>query len=144
MTRARWGLYPYLIALYPAVAFYAQNADSLHLSELAWPVALLTLASALVGGVLWLVVRDAARVGLLTVLTFAVFYTVELAPEWVDNSLQYLTSFWVIRDVHVWKPLVVGGELAAASVVAWIVRTKLKEPKAWTIYLNAMALLLII
>ena len=140
----RWVLYPFLIAPYPVVAFYAQNAHDVPLFELAWPVALMTGAAALVVGVFRLAVRDPARAGLLTVLTFAVFNTVELAPEWVDEWLRYLSAFWIIHDVHIWSPLVIGAELAAASVIAWAILTRLKAPSEWTIYLNAFALILIV
>jgi hypothetical protein len=144
MLKPRWVLYPFLIAPYPAIAFYAQNAEGLPLRELAWPVALMMAASVLVGAMLRLVVKEPARAGLLTVLAFAVFYTVELVPEWVDGGLQYASSFWVLQEFHVWRPLVIGMELAAASGLAWTILTKLREPKEWTIYLNAFALLLII
>ncbi len=144
LMKQRCVFYPLLIALYPALAFYAQNALDLPVSELAWPLGLTTAASVLVGATLWLVVKDAARAGMLTVVAFAVFFTVELAPEWVDSCLRELSSFWVIRDIHVWRPLAIGGELAATSVLVWAIFTKVKEPKAWTVYLNAFALVLIV
>src|SRR5205823_106344 len=103
-------VYPFLIAPYPVIAFYAQNADQTSVSELAWPVALMTAASALVWVVLRLAVREPARAGLLTVLGFAVFDTVSLAPEWVDEWLGYLSGFWVTRHVHVWPFWVIGAE----------------------------------
>ncbi len=144
LMKQRCVFYPLLIALYPTIAFYAQNAIDLPLSELAWPVGLMTAASVLVGATLWLVVKDAARAGMLTVVAFAVFFTVQLAPEWVDSCLRELSSFWIIRDIHVWRPLAIGGELAATSVLVWAILTKVKEPKAWTVYLNAFALVLIV
>ena len=144
LMKQRCVFYPLLIALYPTVAFYAQNALDLPLSELAWPLGLMAAASVLVGAILWLVVKDAARAGMLTVVAFAVFSTVQLAPEWVDNCLRELSSFWVICDIHVWRPLAIAGELAATSVLVWAILTKVKDPKAWTVYLNAFALVLIV
>jgi hypothetical protein len=40
--------------------------------------------------------------------------------------------------------LVMGAELAAASVLAWIVLTRVKQPIAWTPYFNVFALLLFV
>ena len=140
-TRGRV-LYPFLIAPYPVVALYAQNANNAPASELAWPVVLLTAASVLVWGVLRLAVSEPAKAGLLTVLAFAVFDTVSLAPEWVNEWLRYLTIFWVIRDVHVWPPLVVGAELVAACL-AGAALTRRKDSAAWTSYLNLLALIML-
>jgi hypothetical protein len=136
-------VYPFLMALYPLLALYAQNAYQAPLSDLAWPVALVALAAALVWGAFRVGVSDSAKAGLLTVLAFAVFDTVALAPEWVDGFLEYMRSFWVSQETHVWPPLVVGAELLVAGVLARSVIARLKNTEIWTAHLNRFALILL-
>ena len=138
-----WVVYPFLVASYPTFALYAQNADSVSLYQIAWPLALSAAAAVLVVGLLRLVLREPARAGLFSVIVFTFFYTVALAPEWVDDWLMYLSWFWVATHIHVWPPLVVAGELAVASSLAWLILKRLREPRTWTPYLNAFALILI-
>jgi hypothetical protein len=142
MKWRQWILYPPLIAPYPAIALYAQNARNTPLFELAWPLALLTGASVVLWLVLLLILREAARAALFTVLATTVFATVATAPGWVDGWLTDLTGVWVRRSVHVWPPLVVAAELSVASGLAYAV-ARMKKPGAWTPRLNLFSLILI-
>lgn len=142
MSRRAWVLYPVFIAPYPAIASYARNALETPLSELAWPVVLMTAGAALIWGLLWLALREPARAGLLTVVALAVFHTIVPAPQWVDSWLRYLSGFWVSRDVHVWPPLVFGGEMAIAGAAVYLVN-RLKCAAACTAVLNLFAILLL-
>lgn len=135
-------LYPFLIALYPALALYAPNAVETPISELAWPVVLMTAAAGVVWGLLRLTTRDPARAGLWTLLALAVFDTVEPAPEWVAGWLRYLSGFWVEQDIQASPGLTIAAELAAAAVLAGIV-SRMKNPGKWTAGLNLFAAILI-
>jgi hypothetical protein len=141
--RRHWILYPLVAAIYPIVAIYARNAEGVPVSQLVWPLALLTLAAILVFSIARLVVRDSARAGLVTVVAFVFFHTAALLPDFVDESLYYLSRFWVMTDFHVSRPLVVGIELLAAIAVCWVVLKACKSPAMLTPYLNVFALVLI-
>ena len=142
MKSRRIVLYPLLIAPYPVVALYSQNASSTHWSELVLPIALITGAALLVWLIIWLVVKDAARAGLLTVLALVVFDTVAIATGWVDGLLTRLSAFWVSQQIRVWPALVVGAELVLAGGLAYLVM-RMKDLRAWTTHLNIFALILI-
>jgi Sulfatase len=142
MKPRRWVLYPLLIGPYPAIALYAQNARGTPLVELMWPLALSTAASIVVWLVLFLIVREAARAAMLTVLAVTVFATIAAAPGWVDWGLTQLSAYWIITTVHVWPPLVVTAELLLAIGLVYAV-ARLKEPRGLTPSLNVFALILI-
>ncbi len=142
MKSRRPVLYPFLIAVYPVAALYAQNLESTPWYEVVLPVALVTGATALLWLLIWPVVRDPARAALLTLLALVVFDTIVLAPGWVDETLMHLSAIWVLRAVHVWRPLVMGSELGLAALVAYVI-VRMKEPRAWTTRLNIFALILL-
>jgi hypothetical protein len=142
MKLRRQVLYPLLIALYPVIALYAQNAHSTAWTELVLPLALITGAAVFLLLVIWLVVRDPARAGMLTVLALVVFDTIVLAPGWIADALTWLTGIWVTTEVRLWPPLIVGAELVLAAVVAYFIM-RMKEPGALTTRLNIFALILI-
>jgi hypothetical protein len=140
----RWVFFPLLIAAYPVVALYAQNATMVPLGELFVPVLSSVAAAVAVWALTWLLTRDPAKAGLLTVLAVAVFYTLLKASPWLEEWLFYLVAvIWVKRDVTLWTPLVVGGELLAAGILGWLIVAKIKDLGRWTIVLNVFALLLL-
>jgi hypothetical protein len=141
MKPRSWVFYPLLIGLYPAIALYAQNARWTPLVELLWPLGLSAVAAIVVWLLLFLVVRQAARSGLLAVLALMVFATIAAAPGWVDWCLTEVTGVWVKRQVHVWPPLVVAAELSVATGSVFAL-ARLKEPRALTPSLNLFALIL--
>ncbi len=141
----RWVFFPFLLAPYPAVAFYAQNATMVPLPELTEPLLLSMAAGLTAWAVLWLLIRDTVKAGLVTVLAVAVFYTVVLASPWLDLWLNYIVArVWVAHPVHIWVPAVIGGELLGATALAWVIATRLKDPGRWTLCLNVFALILIL
>jgi hypothetical protein len=142
MTLRQPVLYPFLIATYPVAALYAQNVSTTPWTELVLPVVLVTAAAVVVWLVIWLVVRDAARAGMLSVLALVVFDTITLATGRLNEFLTWVSGVWVTIDVHLWPPLVMGAELMLAAVVAYFVM-RVKEPRAWTTGLNIFALILI-
>jgi hypothetical protein len=142
MEWRRWIVYPPLLAPYPAIALYAQNARYTALFELAWPVALLMGASVVIWLVLAFITWEPAKAALLTVLATAVFATVATAPGWTDWWLTELSGYWVKKAVHVWPPLAVATELLVATGLAYAV-ARLKKPAALTPSLNLFALILI-
>ena len=135
-------LYPLLIAPYPVAALYAQNVSMAPWTELVAPVALVTAAAALVWLVIWLIVKEPARAGMLAVLAIVVFDTIVLATGRVNEFLMWVSGVWVTTDVRLWPPLVMGLELVLAAFVAYFVM-RLKEPRAWTTGLNIFSLFLI-
>jgi hypothetical protein len=142
MKSRRPVLYPFLIAVYPVAALYAQNTSSTPWYDLLLPVAVVTGATALLWLLIWPVVREPVRAALLTLVALVVFDTIVLAPGWVDETLMQLSTIWVQRAVHVWRPLVMGSELALAAVVVYFI-VRMKEPRAWTTGLNIFALILL-
>ncbi len=142
MKSRRPVLYPFLIAVYPVAALYAQNTSSTPWYDLLLPVAIVTGATALLWLLTWPVVREPARAALLTLLALVVFDTIVLAPGWVDETLMQLSAIWVQAAVHVWRPLVMGSELALAALVAYFI-VRMKEPRCWTTGLNIFALILL-
>ncbi len=140
----RWVFFPFLIAAYPAVALYAQNAAMVPLGELTTPVLLSVAAAVAVWGLFWLLTRDPVKAGLLTVLAVAVFHTLIEAPHWLHDRLDYFIGvIWVKREVPTCPPLVVVGELLAAAALGWVIAMRFKNSARWTILFNVFALVLL-
>ena len=142
MKLRRWAFYPILIAPYPVLSLYAQNANSTPLLEVVWPIALVMATTMVLWLVLRLIVGEGAKAALLTVLALCVFETVAVAPGWVDEWLYAISSIWVRASVHVWRPLVIGAELAIAAVLAYTVG-RFKGVGSWTPLLNVFAFVLL-
>ena len=104
--RARPVLYPFLIAAYPILALYAQNAREVPLRELTLPIGVALACTLVVWACLWAMVRDAHRAGLLAVLGVALFAAIEPLPGVVKNTLDYLSWYWVKRGHRPWPWLV--------------------------------------
>jgi hypothetical protein len=113
-----------LIAIAPIVSLYATNVFETPASELRWPLAIALATAAIVWlGLRW-ALRDASRAALLTSLAIVYFYTIVPAGEVIDRwAFRVHGTLWVWRPIHVWTPLVVGGEsLACATFAYWVIR----------------------
>src|SRR5262245_25561769 len=142
MKSRRWIFYPLLIAIFPVVSLYAQNAHWTPLAQLTWPMGLMAAGSMLVWLALVVVVRKCARAAMLAVIAVTVFSTIGAAPGWADLALTHLSGLWVMTPVHVWPPLLVTAELAIAAGLTYAV-ARLKRPEALTPALNVFAAILI-
>ena len=126
----------------PGGCVYAQNSDAAPPSDLALPIGLITGATAIVWLAIWLVLKDAARSAMLTVLALLVFDTIAVASGWVNGFLTELSVVWVKTKVHIWPSLIVGAELMLAATAAYLV-LRMKRLRAWTTRLNIFALILL-
>jgi hypothetical protein len=143
MRTRRPVVYPFLLALYPVIALYAENANRDPVSQVVLPIILMTAAAALTWTALRFATGNTAKAGLLTVVIVAFFFTVSVATESVNGGIRTLSRFWVLTDVHVWPPLVIVSEAAAALAIGYFIAFRLRNPDAWTARLNLLSLLLI-
>ncbi|SIO45726.1 hypothetical protein SAMN05444166_4890 [Singulisphaera sp. GP187] len=136
-------LHPFLIAVFPILSLYAHNVDETPAAELVAPIGLILIGTLAV----WVVVRrltgDTLRSALATSLLASLFFTFDLCTQAVNGLLNHLSRLWGQSEHHV-HPLPMLGLLALAAVPALLaIWRRLKEPWAWTSYLNAFSLILV-
>ena len=68
-------IHPFLFAIYPVLFLYAQNMDLTPLTEALRPMALAAGLAIPLFVVLWAVLKDGARAGLLVTLTALLFFS---------------------------------------------------------------------
>jgi hypothetical protein len=68
-------IHPFLFAIYPILFLYAQNVSLTTLSEALKPMALSAAVAILLFAILWAVLRDGVRTGLLVTLTALLFFS---------------------------------------------------------------------
>lgn len=135
-------LYPFVIACYPILYYYSQNAWEIPLVELKLPIQYALIGTAAVGAVLSLLLRNVHRAGLITSLIIVLIASVELSARMVRAVLEYLCEFWVQRDCPVWAPPVVVTQILLFLFLAYR-SLRLKNPRAWTPFLNVFSLILV-
>src|SRR6516165_914050 len=94
---ASWVIHPFLIAVYPILALFAQNAHEVQTAKLSALVGWALLGSFCVCVVFGVLLRDARKGGLVTVLAVVFFFTTNLLMEPARGVVDYAYSFWVRR-----------------------------------------------
>ncbi len=141
--KSRLVVYPFLIAAFPILGLYAQNAREIPPRELALPLAAAVGATSLAWGALRLLLRDAHRAGLIAAMGVAVFATVAAAPGAVAEGLSLLSGLWVGHRYEAWPATVVGLELGLFAGLSYLAARRLKTPDGWTPALNLFATVLV-
>lgn len=139
----RWVLHPFLLATYPILALFATNVNETRASELAWPIVLAVAGTAVVWGLLWLILRDAQKAGLLATLGVFLFFTVAQVAAFSNSIAEWLTSFWIQRAVNFPPRNAIGTEIVVVLVVGALILRFVKKTQPLTAALNLFALLLV-
>ncbi len=139
-----WVVHPFVFAVYPILALFAQNAREVRLVELSTLVAYALVGVAGTWLVFGLVLRDLRRAGLVASLAVMLFFSFGSVRGPANQIAAYLSGLWVtytILDLDtVWIviPEAIFLGAFAALVAKWV-----KEPRKATGFLNVFAIVLV-
>lgn len=127
-------LHPFLFAIYPVLSIYAANSDRLRPVFTLRPLSLSLLLGLIVLVLVWFVVRDWRRAGLITSLFIVLFYTY----GHVYNLLEGASLIGVAIGRHRTMLILWGSMFLLGS---WVILKRLKNVVKATSLLNFIAVL---
>jgi hypothetical protein len=139
-----WVVHPFLLALYPILALFGQNAREVRVGELGALVGWTVVGSMAAWLVLTLLLKNGRQAGLVVCLGVILFFTVDGAIAIVASTLTYLETLWVPgRRVSVNPLWVVIPEALLLGWFAWRVVPRFQDLRGVTAFLNLFAIALI-
>jgi hypothetical protein len=143
LMKSRWVVYPFLIATYPFVMHYAQNCHDIPPGEMLIPIGLVLAGTLICWGIMRLITRDRDWAGLVTLLTVCLFFDLEKAASRLNNSLLYLSTFWVAHEFHVWAWLAMLLETCVFTAVGIAGWRWIKDANRCSAFFNVFAIVLL-
>jgi hypothetical protein len=90
-----WVVHPFLLAMYPILALFAQNAREVRGVELGALLGWAVFGSMAAWFLLALLLRDARKAGLVVSLGVVLFFTLGWVVAISEPAIDYLDTFWV-------------------------------------------------
>jgi hypothetical protein len=139
----KWAFHPLVLASYPILALFAQNARevrSVDLVRLLVPVLVATLA---VWFLLALATGNARKGGLIASLALLLFFTTDITTGILSESLSTQSRLWVAKVITVDPTVVIMFEALLLLWGAYLLRTRFNDPRRLTGFLNVFAVVLL-
>jgi hypothetical protein len=134
-------IYPPLLAIFPILALFAQNAREVRAVELIELLACAVLGAGAAWLVLGLVLKDAARAALVLAAAIVMFYALDRVIGLTEGILLYVSTFWIQKSEIKIAPLwIILPEAALLCGFAVVVR-RLDELRGVTRFLNLLAVI---
>jgi hypothetical protein len=140
---SRWVLHPFLIGLFPTLFLYAHNMHETALAELLAPSAVVFAVTLCAWGILRLLFKSPEKAGLVVSLFLILFFSAAVFKEWLDDSLTWITSFWIVRAWSLDPRPAMALQLALFVGLTVLIVWKLKKPGGLTAVANMFSLVLI-
>jgi hypothetical protein len=138
---ARVPVYPLLLAAYPILALFAQNAHQVRAFELTVPIAAAVVGAVAAWLAFGLLLRGAAEGAAVTVVAILLFYSMEAAAGWASDFLSYASGVWVRQRIEVGPGWVLVPEATLlVAAIAWAARGA-RGLGPLTRWLNTMAVI---
>jgi hypothetical protein len=131
-----------LLAAYPILALFAQNAREVPVADLVE-----VLAGAIVcAGAIWLVIslmlRDAAKGALVSAVAILMFYTLGPVLDWCETWLTHLSTYWIWRGRVKLSPLwLIAAEVLLLCGFARGILRRLGHLEGATRFLNVLSVI---
>ena len=138
-----WTFHPLVLALYPILALFAQNAREVRSADLVRLLVPVLVATLAVWFMLVLATGSVRKGGLIASLALLLFFTTDITSGILSHPLTWLSGFW-LKTVIVVEPIFVIG--MEALLILWgeyLLKTKFNEPGRVTAFLNIFAIVLI-
>ena len=140
---ARWVLHPLLLAAFPVLSLFAQNAREVHVTDLARLLGFVIAVTFLLAAALALVMRDARKAGLVTSVAVALFFTIDIVKARLDSALTELSRHWVLHTFNLDLLWIVVPEILLLAIVARALKLRFAAPAKSTSFLNVFSVLLV-
>jgi hypothetical protein len=139
----RWVLHPFLFAVFPIVALYAHNVYETPPGEIVQPIEIMLGVTLLVWLALKGLVRNGQRAGFIATLALFVFFTVASASTTVNETLTYLSTFWIATKYDLEPARVIWPQVLICTALGVLLVFRPKDPRRLTSYLNILAAILV-
>jgi hypothetical protein len=139
----RWVLHPFLFAAFPILSLFAQNAREVHAADLARLLGFVLSGTLALAGLLAVVMRDVRKAGLIASVAVPLFFTIDVAKQFVDSFLTELSRAWVVQVFSLNLGWIVIPEFALLTIVACVVKAKLTATTRLTSFLNVFSMILV-
>jgi len=139
-----WVVHPFLLAMYPILALFAQNAREVRAVELGALLGWAVSGSLAAWLLLALLLRDARKAGLVVSLGVVLFFTLGWVVAISEPAIDYLDTFWVGNLHGALDPRWV--VLVEALLLGWFafrVLPRFQDLSGLTAFLNLFAILVI-
>jgi hypothetical protein len=138
-----WVFHPFLLAAYPILALFADNAQEVRSAEAGYLTALAVSGSCLLWLFFRLLLKDARRAGLITSLSIAAFFAFGYLLSGAQRAVDGLTELWAKTPVSVPPALVFVVELLVLFCLARLIVRKVTYLGGATSFMNLFALFLV-
>ena len=135
--------HPFLLAAYPILALMGQNAGEVRVASLSKLIGLVLLATLVIWLLLGIVLRDLRKAGVAASLAVVFFFTSDLVMGAADVSLSYASRYWVRTEIELGVAAAAIPEILMLAGVAYALKTRLKDARRLTLFLNLFAAALI-
>jgi hypothetical protein len=139
----RWVLHPFLFAAFPILSLFAQNAREVHAADLARLLGFVLSGTLALAGLLAVVMRDVRKAGLVASVAVPLFFTIDVAKQFIDLFLTNVSGAWVSQTSNIDLGWVVIPEFVLLTIVACVVKVKLTATTRLTSFLNVFAVILV-
>jgi len=125
------------------MAHFAQNAREVRSTDLARLVTVVLLAVLAIWLVSALFLRNARKAGLLASSAVVLFFTFDLVWARASRVYRFLEWYWVRTDSRMSAPVVMIAEILLLVLFACLLKTKLKDGRQATAFLNVFSVILL-
>ncbi len=140
----RWPVHQMLLAVFPILALFAQNAGQVRMSD---PIRV--VAGALVGTMaVWLVLtallKDARKAAIASSAAVLLFFTFEFVLAWVQHSTTSMIVYWVCARTVVHPAVVLAPEVLLLVGLVYFLAKYKRDFRAATTFFNLFSVVLLI
>ena len=140
----RWPVHPILLAVFPILALFAQNAGQVRMSD---PIRV--VAGALVGTIaVWLVLgallKDARKAALGASAAVLLFFTFEFVLGWVEQLFTSISTYWVRGRTVIQPAVVLAPEVLLLVGLVYFLAKNKRDFRVATTFFNLFSIVLLI
>jgi hypothetical protein len=138
-----WTIHPLVLASYPILALFAQNAREVRSADLVRLLVSVLAATLAVWFMLALATGNVRKGGLIASLALLLFFTSDITAGILSQLLTWLSGYWIRTVIEVNPIFVIMLEALLIAWGAYLLKTKFNDPGRGTAFLNVFAIVLI-
>ncbi len=144
VTPRSWVLHPFLLAVFPVLALFAQNAHEVKMAGLIRLLGVMLLGVGIVILATGLLMRDFRKGAVIASLAAISFYSLDTLNNWINSLLTSLSEYWVHTIVKLPVAAVAVPLFLLLGVVGYLLTTRLKDVRTATTFLNFFTAVLVV
>ena len=140
----RWAFHPVLLAIFPILALFAQNAGQVRLSDPIRVVAGTLLGTALIWLLAAVALKHARKAALVASVTIVLFFSFDFIVRWVERLISIVSQYWVKQSVVLRPSVVLLPELFLLSLLIYLLARRVRDVRVLTAFLNVFSVVLLV